>query len=229
MIDELLNHTMFEMEYHHRAKSNPFSEKWINCTRSRTRIRKLKDFLYSRIKIILSLEKPQKFFQNALSQFIHRDYYEFQDLQKACTPETEEEPLYRLIYLKLTLDELFVLLTNVITWEHQAYPAILEYRIREQLEHGKKLKISEDLLQYYLRFLDVLSSNEIISLFDLDALKNTIRLDEKLIEQKPLENLYLFKDWPELNQKSFNMRFPAFKSNVEKRSSAATQIQWQKT
>ncbi len=210
----MLDFTMFEMEYRHRSKSNPFSEKWINCTRSRTRIHQLKDFLYDQINAILSLHQPKEFFDNLLNPFLHREYHEFQDLTEESIPKSEKDPLYHLIYIKMSLDGLFVLLTSVIMWEHQEYPAILESHLRAKLRAPTKIELNDDVLQYYLRFLDVLSSTEIVSLFDLDALKNTIRLDRKNIGEKPLKNLYLFRDWPDVFQKPFHRRFPNFKLNL---------------
>ena len=132
--------------------------------------------------------------------------------------------LYTAIFYKLTLEELFILLTNVIMWEHQSYPSLLEQLICQEHQVQTDIDAGDDLLRYYIRFLDVLSSSEIISLFDLDALRNTIKLDYDKIGQKSLSSLLLFRDWPTLNTQSFHRRFPDFTQNLSQKIVQASEI-----
>jgi len=238
MITELIELTAFELEYQHRAKSNPFSEKWKNCTRTRSRGKRLKTYLYTKVSVILCTNYREKFYDIALEPFFHHSLAELLKSLKPLNelknikdvkqfpegPEGEEESatppvdiLYRVIFYRMSLDDLFILLTNVIAWEHQNYPALLENAIFQEFQiHGNKVA-NEDLFRYYLRFLDVLSSSEIISLFDLDALKFTVKTDCELIGEKPLNRLHLFTDWPTLNTEPFHRRFPQFKENLDKK------------
>ncbi|UYP48341.1 hypothetical protein NEF87_004626 [Candidatus Lokiarchaeum ossiferum] len=213
IIENLLDLSAFELEYRHRAKSNPFSEKWINCTRSRARIKKVKNYLYSQIKIVLDSDKSQEFYEIALRPFIRQT---LEEIQKSIVEfgESKENILYQAVFFKLSLDDLFILFTNLIAWEHQIYPALLEHAIFESSHIREEIVPTDDYLRYYVRFLDVLSSSEIISLFDLDALKNTILSDQDQIDKKPLSSLHLFEDWPMLNLESFSHRFPHFKENL---------------
>ena len=55
----------------------------------------------------------------------------------------------------------------------------------------------------------------IISLFDLDALKHTIETDRKNLGVAPLMELNLYRDWPKVNDDSFEIRFPGFKLKLE--------------
>ncbi|WP_457556696.1 hypothetical protein [Candidatus Harpocratesius sp.] len=221
MMQELLDMTIFELEYNHRAKNNPFSEKWKNCTRTRSRVKKMQNYLYRAILVFLRSEKHEKFFNTVLRPFVHCNYSTFiesfkrqQKYKDKNIPLDYMNILYQTIYFKLDLDEIFILLTNVIMWEHQSYPSLLEYAICQEYQSQNDIDTSDDLLRYYIRFLDVLSSSEIISLFDLDALRNTIKIDYKKIGKKPLSSLLLFRDWPLLNTESFHRRFPHFKENL---------------
>jgi len=218
---ELLELTAFELEYQNRAKLNIFSEKWKNCSLTKSRQKKLKDYLYYHIKIILFSENSKRFYEITLKPFIHHEYYTIMDSFKTSKDTSEKNLLYRMMYYKLTLEDLFILLTNVIAWEHQNYPALLENALLtkycEEFEEG--IQKNDDLLLYYVRFLDVLSSEEIISLFDLDSLKFTIKRDFGSIgnKNKPIESLFLFTDWPVFNSQTFFTRFPTFRENLSKK------------
>jgi len=219
MLEELLDLYTFELEYSHRMTSYTFSEKWINTTRSRARTRKLKKYLFSHVTIILKTECREDFYTTALRPILHKSYKEM-DLSLQKTPLTDpENEIYLQIFYHLPLKDLFILFTNVINWEHQAYPALLEYMLIEKFNNKDvdQLELKDDLLRYYIRFLDVLSSNEIISLFDLDALRNTLRLDAEKITRKPLEDSILYTDWPVTNATPFEQRFPSFKDNIIKK------------
>lgn len=232
MMYDLLDLSIFELEYTHRSKSNPFSEKWKNCTRTRSRVKRMKRYLYRAILVFLRSEKCEEFFETVLRPFVHCNYSEFvesfKNQQKQGNlenfPLEKVNILYRAVFYKLTLQELFILLTNVIMWEHQSYPSLLEEAICKEHQTQNDLDTSDDLLRYYVRFLDVLSSSEIISLFDLDALRNTIKLDYEKIGKKPLSALHLFRDWPLLNTSSFHQRFPNFKENLSEKITHATEI-----
>jgi hypothetical protein len=171
------------------------------------------------VTIILHTECRENFYNTALRPILHKSYKEM-DLSLQKTPLTDpENEIYLQIFYHLPLKDLFILFTNVVNWEHQAYPALLEYMIIEKF-HNKdvdSLDLNDDLLRYYIRFLDVLSSNEIISLFDLDALRNTLRLDAEKITKMPLENSILYADWPVTNATPFEQRFPSFKDNIIKK------------
>ncbi len=227
MINDVLRLSIFELEYQQHAKLNPFSEKWTNCNRTRTRIRGLRLYLYRQIRIILSTSYGEQFYNTAIRLF---DTHQFPEFSASINrnferfPEPNEEVsdfkhdlLYRLLYFTLTLDELFILFTNLITWEHQTYPVLLEAAIATRYFQKVPLQLGDDCLRYYVRFLDVLSSSEINSLFDLDALRTTIRLDTETIGEKPLSGLLLFQDWPLLNTEPFHRRFPQFKTNLERK------------
>lgn len=225
MMNDLLDISIFELEYSNRAKSNPFSEKWKNCTRTRSRLRQMQDYLYRAIFIILQSENREKFFETVLRPFVHCNYSEFVESFKKQQKHSKLENvpleymniLYKSIYYKLSIEELFILFTNIIMWEHQNYPYLLENAIYHEYKSQNDIDTSDDLLRYYIRFLDVLSSSEIISLFDLDALRNTIKQDYKNIGKKPLSSLLLFRDWPMLNTQSFHKRFPAFRENLSQK------------
>lgn len=171
------------------------------------------------MSIILATESRESFYTTALRPILHKSYKEMDlSLQKIPLTNPENE-IYIQIFYHLTLKDLFILFTNVITWEHQAYPALLEYMLVEKCRKKdiNSLNLDDNLLRYYIRFLDVLSSNEIISLFDLDALRNTLRLDAEKISSKPLENSILYLDWPVTNATPFEQRFPSFKENIIKK------------
>jgi hypothetical protein len=214
VVNELLELSAFELEYRHRAKSNPFSEKWLNCTRTRARLTKLKNYLYEKIKILLVSEYRKDFYNVALFSFLKVTFEDLMDDFKQNIEMKQMELLYRKLYYRLTPDDLFILLTNLITWEHMKYPAILEYTL---LENGTEVD-NFDFLIYYTRFLDVLSSSEIVSVFDLDALKNTIAKDVIIITTKSVDKLHIFKDWSGLSLVTFKTRFPNFKENLLKKS-----------
>ena len=224
-MNDLLDISFFELEYSHRAKSNPFSEKWKNCTRTRSRQRQMQDYLYRAILIFLQYDNHTKFFETVLRSFVHCNYSEFIESfrrqqkysNKEEIPLDDMNILYKSIYYRLSMEELFILFTNVIMWEHQTYPCLLENAIYHKYKSQNDIDTSDDLLRYYIRFLDVLSSSEIISLFDLDALRNTIKQDYKQIGKKPLSSLFLFRDWPMLNTQSFHKRFPSFKENLSQK------------
>ena len=216
---ELLELSAFELEYHNRAKLNLFSEKWKNCTLTKSRQKKLKNYLYHHIKIILFTENSKDFYEITLKPFIHHEYYSIMDNFKTSKESGEKNLLYRMIYFKHPLEDLFILLTNVIAWEHQNYPALLENALLTKYceEYEEGIQKNDDLLLYYIRFLDILSSDEIISLFDLDSLKFTIKRDFGSIGIKPLESLFLFTDWPVFNSQTFFTRFPTFRENLSKK------------
>jgi len=216
---ELLDLAAFELEYQHKAKLNLFSEKWKNCTLTKSRQKKLKNYLYYHIKLILISENSKLFYEITLKPFIHHDYYTIMDNFKTSKEIVEKNLLYRLIFYNLTLDDLFILLTNVIAWEHQNYPALLENELLNKYssEYEEGIQKNDDLFLYYIRFLDVLSSDEIVSLFDLDSLKFTIKRDFENIGVKPLESLFLFTDWPVFNTQSFFNRFPTFRENLSRK------------
>ncbi|TFH30459.1 MAG: hypothetical protein E4G98_02010 [Promethearchaeota archaeon] len=232
MMYELLDLSSFELEYNNRSKSTPFSEKWKNSSLTRSRIKGLKYYLYRTIIIFLRSDKQTSFFETVLRPFVHCNYSEFVESFKNQQKfnEGSEIPLenmnilYKVIFYKLTLEELFILLTNVITWEHQSYPSLLEHAICQEHQNQTDINTSDDLLRYYVRFLDVLSSAEIISLFDLDALRNTIQMDNENIGEKSLSSLLLFRDWPLLNTQSFHNRFPEFKQNLSQKMVQASDL-----
>ncbi|MHA1521655.1 MAG: hypothetical protein ACTSVZ_07810 [Promethearchaeota archaeon] len=225
MMYELLDLSIFELEYTHRLKNNLFSEKWKNSSLTRSRSKNMKQYLYNSILIFLRSDKQKDFFETVLRPFVHCNYSEFVESFKnqqkfgdrSEIPLENMNILYTSIFYKLTFEELFILLTNVIMWEHQSYPFLLEDAICQEHQNQTDIDTSDDLLRYYIRFLDVLSSTEIISLFDLDALRNTIKLDYEKIGQKSLSSLLLFRDWPTLNTQSFHGRFPEFKQNLSQK------------
>jgi hypothetical protein len=227
MIEQLLELSAFELEYQHRAKANPFSEKWLNSTRIRARTEKLKKFLYNHIKVIFESDFAESYYVTALKPYLRLSFMDlYQDIRAAAQLK-EMDILYRTIFYRLSLDELFILLTNTISWEHLHYPALLENElIRICRDKNQEVSaLNDDILKYYVRFLDVLSSQEIVSLFDLDALKNTIDTDIKLIGKEPLKSLHLFSDWPVVNREPFCDRFPQFKTNVSKKLVTSMQFQ----
>ncbi len=232
MMFELLDLSIFELEYTHRSKNALFSEKWKNSSLTRSRTKQMKQYLYRTILVFLRSDKHESFFETVLRPFVHCNYSEFVESFKNQQKfrEGTEIPLenmnilYMAIFYKLTLEELFILLTNVIMWEHQSYPSILEHAICQEHQNQTDIDTSDDLLRYYVRFLDVLSSSEIISLFDLDALRNTIKLDFEKIGQKSLSSLLLFRDWPMLNTQSFHRRFPEFKQNLTQKIVKSSEI-----
>ncbi len=176
----------------------------------------MKNYLYSQIKIVLDTDNSQDFYKTALRPFIRQPLSEIlSSIDKF--EKTKDDILYKAIFIKLSLDDIFILYTNLIAWEHQIYPALLEHAIFESSHTRSEITPTDDYLRYYVRFLDVLSSSEIISLFDLDALRNTIQSDQDLINVKPLSALHLFDDWPMLNLEPFSRRFPHFKENLAKK------------
>ena len=96
------------------------------------------------------------------------------------------------------------------------YPYLLETIICKEITSVHKIE-DEKILRYYIRFLDVLSSPSIVSLFDLDALKHTLDEDYDRFEKVPLKELRLFTDWPVINPKTFTERFPEFQENLKQK------------
>ena len=227
MIDNLLELSAFELEYQHRAKANPFSEKWLNSTRIRARTEKLKKFLYNHIKVIFESDFAESYYITALKPYLRLSFFDLIQDMRGSAQTNEMDVLYRTIFYRLSLDGLFILLTNTISWEHLHYPALLENAlIRICRDSNQSVSsLNDDILKYYVRFLDVLSSQEIVSLFDLDALKNTIDTDLKLIGNEPLKSLHLFSDWPIVNREPFCDRFPQFKNNLSKKIVTTPQYQ----
>ena len=225
LVDELIDHSLFELEFQHRAKSNPFSEKWINCTRTRARTNRLRAYLYKNILIIMESDHHKSFFNVVLKNFVHISYSEFiQDLHETAD-SGDMDIIYRLIHYRLTPNELFILFTNVLTSEHVNWPAILEHAF---LQKGLDSTIVREIgpyLEYYIRFMDVLSSADIISLFDLDALKNTIISDKPLLGEKTNEKLSLYRDWPVLNTTPAVKRFPDFIPRLSVKLVSVAQVQ----
>ncbi len=218
MLEELIELTTFELEFHHRMKSNLFSERWINCSRSRTRIKRMKNYLYISIKTILESHQKIEFFNIAVKPFILNNLNEIlESIEISKKNGKAMDLLQEFIFYKLELNEIFIIFTNIVAWEHQIYPTLLEFKLFSSHHQNIKMNLTDDYLRYYIRFLDVLSSSEIISLFDLDALRHTIRSDEEYITQKSINTLHLFEDWPILNLESFSNRFPHFKENLSRK------------
>lgn len=215
MIDYLLDLTIFTIE-HERRSGNPYNEKWLNSNRTRTRINKLKLFLFDHVKKFLRSKSGEPFFNSVLRREIKISYSE---LLQQMDIEGQDNPLYFLIFYKMGLDELFMLLSQIIAWEHSNYPYLFESLITQEIQKNPHIMENEDILRYYIHFLDVLTGNEIISLFDLEALRYSISLDKDKFGEVELEKLKLFTDWVVQNPTPITQRFPEFKTRIAERIS----------
>jgi hypothetical protein len=217
MIEDLIDIAAFELEFRHRL-DNPFNEKWINSSRTRARIQKVRKFLYQAILRILKSDNAEPFYNLALRPYFK---YPVSNLIQSIAQKSDElpaDPLYRLLFYKLPMNELFIIFTNVVTFEHQNFPYILEYLvIQEQMTNPNQSIEGEDIFKYYIRVLDVLSSSSIVSIFDLDTLKTTVETDKMLFNQMPLKKLKLYTDWSLEGIIPFEKRFPNFRAGVERK------------
>jgi hypothetical protein len=226
MIEELIDISAFELEYRHRL-DNPFNEKWLNTSRTRDRIIRVRKFLYQHICIVLQSNSGESFYNLALRGYFKVPLYSLMQDIRSAQNNQETDPLYRLLLYKISLEELFIVYTNLVTWEHSHFPHILENMIfKEYMIVNNQLIESGDIFKYYIRVLDLLSSTAIVSLFDLDALKNTILTDKQKIGTQSLSQLRLFKDWPLENMQPFDQRFPGFREKIEQKFMDNQQLNW---
>ncbi|MHA1820076.1 MAG: hypothetical protein ACTSU2_08460 [Promethearchaeota archaeon] len=207
--------TEFELEYREKI-DDPFMEKWLYTSINKHRQAKLRNFLYKWDITMLKSRYAKKFYNTILKEHLNLHFSTFmEELVKGTT--NKKSLLYELIYYKLKIEDLFVHLTQVINWEHLNYPYMLEYSII--YAYRKKHKILDnytDLFEYYIRFLDLLSSEYMKDIADIKELKKVLKEDNSKIGQMPLEELEMFKKWPLKEEKTFMERFPDFQENLNK-------------
>jgi hypothetical protein len=211
MIDYLLDLTIFTMEYERRSCGNPFNDKWLNSSRTRTRINKLKLFLYDHVKQFLKSKSGEPFFESVLRREVK---IPFAELCQKMDINGQDNPLYFIIFYKIDLDELFMFLSQLIAWEHSNYPHLFEELITKEIKNNPQLAQNEDILRYYIHFLDVLTGSEIISLFDLEALRYSVSIDKDKFGKNCIEELKLFTDWKVQNPTPIHKRFPDYKTRI---------------
>jgi hypothetical protein len=218
MIEDLIDISAFELEFRHRLE-NPFNEKWLNATRTRVRIQNLRKFLYSKILIIFKTKSGEAFYDNILKTYFKMSYQNVLQEIRQSNEEKTADTLYRLLFYKIPIQELFIIYTNLVNFEHQHFPYILQHLLTKEFTIlDNKIIDSDDIFRYYIRVLDILSSTLIVSLFDLDALKNTVAMDKEHIGTSQLNQLRLYNDWPLHEVTPFDNRFPNFRTRLERNS-----------
>src|SRR6056297_612524 len=115
---KLLELSVLELEYQHRIKSNPFGEKWLNSRRTRYRIKTLKHFLYENIKKFLNSDYSRQFYEITLKPYFKIPYGELMEEISRSNADEEMDYFYRSIFYRLSLDQLFILMTNLLNFEH---------------------------------------------------------------------------------------------------------------
>jgi hypothetical protein len=225
---DLIELNIFESEWQ-KQKLNPFNEKWLHCSLTTSRTKTLRKFLTRHIKVILRTEHGEKFYNLALRNYVKIIFPYFledidttdklnQSLSHEDSQLKKRSLLHTLIHYRMTLDDLFILLTNVTTWEHKQYPVLLEYAlIKEFQEKNSEFLANDDIMKYYIRLLDVLSSPRIATQSDLETLQVTVQKDWDNWGTVPLNSLSLYEDWTLTNVDSLLVRFPNFKPNLEKK------------
>ena len=197
---EILNLAVFELEYQHRSKTS-FGEKWVNSSSTKTKIEKLKKFLYKNISEALQMPTSKEFHKIVIYPLLgvsHKALTE--EIWKNIRNPNDSAPnsLFNEIFYKMVPNELFILFTQIIDWEHKKYPILLD-NVLSQNKNIMKRADTQDVFDYYIYFMDVLSSEQIVSLFDLDALKHTVSRDMGEVGGESnyfvCNSSFLFEDW----------------------------------